>query len=77
VLEEHERDAKHIFAFEVLSRCVRLGYWDRVRKAVPDDFENLMPPQVKTNNPFAGELEGDAAVRICLCLCFWVFPRLT
>ena len=30
---------------EVLEKAVRLSYWERVRRTIPDSFEPLMPPK--------------------------------
>ena len=45
VLEYDETHPKRQFIREVLSRCVRLAYWERVQPTIPAEFMVLMPDQ--------------------------------
>ena len=43
VLKYDPDHIKRLFVSSVLEKCVRLAYWERVRKTIPDNFEVMMP----------------------------------
>ncbi|KAL6042364.1 Nucleic acid dioxygenase ALKBH1 [Balamuthia mandrillaris] len=55
VLEMGEDEPKRLFVKEVLEQCVRLAYWDRVRRTIPDEFEALMPPKPTPTLKYSGD----------------------
>ncbi|KAJ4454934.1 putative Nuclear cap-binding protein subunit 1 [Paratrimastix pyriformis] len=36
---------QRLFVTAVLERCIRLSYWDRIAKLVPDELKPLLPPR--------------------------------
>jgi nuclear cap-binding protein subunit 1 len=58
VLEAPPHDAQRRFCAAVMSRLVRLSYWDRVQAAVPPEFQVLLPPKPEAE---ALPAAGDAA----------------
>lgn len=50
----------------VMSRLIRLSYYDRVRQAVPESFRPLLPPPPTAEElpPAAAAAEGDAGAFI-------------
>jgi nuclear cap-binding protein subunit 1 len=53
----------HVWLQDVLEKIVRLSYWDRIRKTLPDEFAALMPPKVAPVLKYAAEREGTAEAK--------------
>jgi len=45
VLETKETTAKRMALKEVIERSIRLSYYERIAKTVPDDFVSFLPPK--------------------------------
>jgi len=58
VLELPERSNRRTFVREVLTRNVRLAYWDKIRGSLPDELAPLMPPNPVPAFRFAPLPEG-------------------
>jgi nuclear cap-binding protein subunit 1 len=65
VLEQDKHEPQNAFVREVLDRCVRLSYWERIQKTLPDEFSKLMPDIPQPAFRFAAiEKKADAAADI-------------
>jgi nuclear cap-binding protein subunit 1 len=43
VLSLHDSAPSRVFVHEVLTRCVRLSYWEKIKSTVPEEFHILLP----------------------------------
>lgn len=43
VVDDNESSSRYVFVKEVLERCKRLSYWDRISDSVPEDLQALLP----------------------------------
>lgn len=65
-----EDSAKTLLVKEVLEKCVRLSYLDRVQQVLPVelDFQKVLPPQGDQNFKYAGGKDTTVDPK-CLALC--------
>jgi nuclear cap-binding protein subunit 1 len=55
----HPSSSQKQFISEVLTRCVRLSYHERIEKALPEEIKELMPPKSRPDFKF---LQGPAII---------------
>lgn len=53
-----EHTAKTEFIRDLLERCVRLSYFERVQKAIPPEFMKMMPPKPTPCFPWGESVEN-------------------
>src|SRR3990167_9081177 len=53
VLEHGESSNQKRFIIEAIEQCMRLSYYERIQKILPESFKPLLPPQPQTSYSFA------------------------
>eukprot|EP00823_Brevimastigomonas_motovehiculus_P004015 TRINITY_DN2569_c0_g1_i1.p1 TRINITY_DN2569_c0_g1~~TRINITY_DN2569_c0_g1_i1.p1 ORF type:complete len:877 (+),score=150.01 TRINITY_DN2569_c0_g1_i1:57-2687(+) len=67
VLKQTETDPQRLFVCDILTRCVRLSYWDRIKQTVPQEFVSLLPEQVHTNFRYSDDVIKSSGEDSSLC----------